>query len=129
MAYSFQTMFFIGQNLKHVLMYIFFSWTFDLLFINSSMFYYFDFISHHIKEILYVNTNSRGNQLWNKNKEIYIFTCFWYWCWKILFFMWSYNPLSTIFNFSQFHEHFQKQPFADVLLKNSCYKTFRNILD
>ena len=25
------------------------------------------------------------------------------------------NPLSTIFNYSQFHEHFQKQSFADVL--------------
>ena len=34
-------------------------------------------------------------------------------------------PLSTIFNFHQFHEHFlQKQPFADVLhnRKNSCKK-------
>ena len=34
------------------------------------------FISHYIKEILYVNTNSVENQSWNKNKEIYIFTFF-----------------------------------------------------
>ena len=40
-----------------------FSWNFDLLFINSSMdIYYLEFISHHIKEILYVNTNSKENQ-------------------------------------------------------------------
>ena len=46
-----------------------------------------EFNSHHIKEILYVNTNSKGNQQsWNKNKEIYIFTCCWYSRWKLLFF-------------------------------------------
>ena len=28
-----------------------------------------EFISHHIKKILYVNTNSKGNQPWNKNKD------------------------------------------------------------
>ena len=37
--------------------------------------YFFKFISHYIKEILYVNTNFIGNQSWNKNKEISIFTC------------------------------------------------------
>ena len=33
-------------------------------------------------------------------------------------------PLSTIFNFHEFHEHFQKEPFEDVLhkRKNSCKK-------
>ena len=40
----------------------------------------------------------------------------------------SYNPLSTIFNFSQFHEHFQKPPFADVL-QNRCPKKVGNILN
>ena len=31
-----------------------------------------EFISHHIKEVsLHVNTSSKGNQSWNKNKEIY----------------------------------------------------------
>ena len=57
---------------------IFFSWTFDLLFINSSIdIYCLEFISHRNKEILYVNTNAKGNQSWNKNKDIHIFTCFW----------------------------------------------------
>ena len=60
---------------------IFFSWSFDPLFINSSIdVYCLEFISHHIKEILYVNTNSKGSQSWNKNKEIFIFTCFWKSC-------------------------------------------------
>ena len=40
------------------------------------------FISHHIKEMLYVNINLMGNKPWSK----YIFSCFWYWCWKNLLF-------------------------------------------
>ena len=44
------------------------------------------FTFRHIKKILYVNTKPKGNQSRNKNKSIYIFTCFSYWCWKILFF-------------------------------------------
>ena len=39
-----------------------------------------------------------------------------------------YVELSTIFNFSQFHEYLQKQPFADVL-QNRCSKKFSNILN
>ena len=35
------------------------------------------------------------------------------------------NPLSTIFNFSQLHDHFQKQPLLDVL-RNRCSKKLRN---
>ena len=38
------------------------------------------------------------------------------------------NSLSTIFNFSQFHEHLKKQPFADVL-QNTCSKKSFNILN
>ena len=42
---------------------------------NSSIdVYCLELISHHIKEILNVNTNSKGNQSWNQNKKIYIFT-------------------------------------------------------
>ena len=43
----------------------------------------------HIKELLYVNTNSKGKQSWNKNKDIYIFTCFW---WPFLILMLK-NPI------------------------------------
>ena len=64
---------------------MFFSWTFDLLFIISSTdIYCLEFMSHHIEEILYVNVNSKGNQSWKRNKEIQIFTCFW-WRVKILY--------------------------------------------
>ena len=60
------------------------SWTFDLPFINFSIdIYCLGFISYHIKEILYVNTNSKGNQSWNKNRDIFIFICFWCWCWIV----------------------------------------------
>ena len=38
------------------------------------------------------------------------------------------NPLSTIRNFSQFYEPYQKQPFADIL-QNRCSKKICNILN
>ena len=146
------------------------------------------YFSPHQRNI-YVNTNTKGNLSWNKSKDIYIFTCFWDWRWKILFFhvelkslseilskrsvfpwplrrshvhalrnnflvqivrslseegrvffkkkknyCFNFNrlilllewesvaklviifaPLSTIFDFSHFHKHFQKQSLADVL--------------
>ena len=85
MAYSFQKMFFIGQNLKLIPMkYSFLELL--ILFWTTIDIYCLEFISHHIKEILHVNTNSNRKQSWKKqNKEIFIFTYFWYWCWKILF--------------------------------------------
>ena len=52
---------------------IFFTWTFDLLLINSTKFYCLEFIFHNIKEILNLNTNSKGNKSWNKNKNFHLF--------------------------------------------------------
>ena len=107
MAYSFRKMFFIGQSLNHVHithsfleLLIFFwltlSWrrryhieTSPLICGASELtqvdIYCLEFISHHITEILYLNTNSKGNQSWNQNKQFHlflswkkpnIFTCF-----------------------------------------------------
>ena len=42
--------------------------------------------------------------------------------------MYSLNPSSTIFYFSQFHEHFQKQQFKNVL-QNRLSEKFCNILN
>ena len=100
-------MFFIGQSLNHVHithsfleLLIFFwltlSWrrryhieTSPLICGASELtqvdIYCLEFISHHITEILYLNTNSKGNQSWNQNKQFHlflswkktnIFTCF-----------------------------------------------------
>ena len=73
LAYSFRKMFFIGQNLNHVHMtysflelLIFFWWT-------QVDIYSLEFISHHITEILYLKTNSKRNQSWNKNKHFHLF--------------------------------------------------------
>ena len=77
------------------------------------------FISHyilHIKEILPVNRNYKGNQLWIKNKEMLVSDTD------------IEKTLSTIFNFSQFQEHCQKQSYSDIL-QNRCSKKFRNILN
>ena len=55
-------MFFIGQNLKHVHMTYFF--------VEPLIFFCLEFISHHTKEILYVNTNFMGNQSRNTNHQL-----------------------------------------------------------
>ena len=59
LAYSFQNMFFIGQNLKQLL--VTYSFLEIFIFFLSTLVQIF--ISHqilHIREILYVNTNSKG---------------------------------------------------------------------
>ena len=54
---------FLLVKIQSTLIWHFFSWTFDLLLINSSRYLVsecLEFISHHTKEILYVNTNFMG---------------------------------------------------------------------
>ena len=75
-------MLFNGQNLKHVHM--------TYSFLELLIFFWFTLLdnqsevcfSPHQKEIFYVNTNSKGNQLRNPNKEIYIFTSLYNWFWE-----------------------------------------------
>ena len=62
---------------------------------------------------------------------IHIFTCSWYWCWKILFLWGFYVELKSLiknFQLFSFHEHFRKLPFADVL-QNNCTEKLRDILN
>ena len=73
MAYSFRKMFFIGQNLKHVHMTYYFLELLIFFWLTQVDIYCLEFISHHITEILYLNTNSKGNQAWNKNKHFHLF--------------------------------------------------------
>ena len=97
MAYSFQKMFFIGQNLSHVNMtYSFHKLLNFFLLTLIQIFIVWSLFLTTSKEIsLHVNTNSKGNQSRNKNQEIYISTCFWYRCWKILLF---YLELKSLIN-------------------------------
>ena len=77
MAYSFRKVFFIGHNSKHVHMtypffelLVFFWWTVVDIYAWSSK----RNISHHTKEILYVNTNfMEKKQSLNKNKYLNLF--------------------------------------------------------
>ena len=55
LAYGFRKMFFISQNLKNV--HMAYSFLEHLIFFRLDIFC-LEFIYHHIKEILYVNTNS-----------------------------------------------------------------------
>ena len=82
-------MFFIGQNLNHVHMTYSFFELLILFWLTQVDIYCLEFIPqpflHHITEIFYLNTNSKGNQSWNENKHFHlflswiktnIFTCF-----------------------------------------------------
>ena len=81
LAYSFRKMFFIGQNLKHVHMTYSFLELLIFFWLTQVDIYCLEFISHHITEILHLNTNSKGNQSWNKNKDFHLFLS-----WKTSFF-------------------------------------------
>ena len=86
LTYSFQKMFFIGQNLKYVHMTYSFVKVLIFFWLTLVNIYCLEFISHYIKEIMDISKNSKGNESWKRNKKTHIFTCLWYWCWKILFF-------------------------------------------
>ena len=122
MVYGFRKMCFIGQSLKHVHITHFFSWTFDLPLIESSRYLLLGVYFSHITEILYVNTNSRGNQSWNNNKHFHlllswnktnIFTCF---------FTVKLKFLMNNFNFSQFHKHIFRSSLWQMFLKIGALK-------
>ena len=74
MAYSFWKTFFVGQNLKHFHTTCSFLELLIFFWLTLVCFYYLKFISPHIKEIFYVNTNSKRNQSWNKNKHFHLFS-------------------------------------------------------
>ena len=90
LANHFWRMLFIRQNFKSF-PHMFFWWTFELPLNNSIPFgvWYLtaskEIIRNTIlfKEILLVNTYSKGNKRWNKSKGKYIFTCLKCWCWTI----------------------------------------------
>ena len=69
LAYSFRKMLFIDQNLKHL--HITYSFLERLIFVRLTLvnIYCLEFISHYIKEILYINTNFKGRQSWIRSKE------------------------------------------------------------
>ena len=57
LAYSFRKMFFIGQNSKHVRIRYSFLELLIFFWLTLVNIYCLEFISHYIKEILYINTN------------------------------------------------------------------------
>ena len=127
MAYSFRKMLLIGQNLKHVHMTYSFLELLIFFWLTQVDIYSLKFISHHITEILYLDTDQTPKET-NHEIKTSIFTCFFHEIKTNIFTSFFNirlkNPLWTSFIFSQFHlmvswTHFQKQLFADVL-QNSC---------
>ena len=104
LAFFLWNIFFTGQNLKHV--HVTYSFLELLIFFSLPLAdtYCLEFFSHHIKEILNVNTNSKRNQSSNRNKVIKVSFCLWYLCWNILLFScWDEIPYQQLVIFL-FHE-------------------------
>ena len=75
LAYSFRKMFFIGQNLKHVHMTYSFLELLIFFWLTQVDIYSLKFISHHITEILYLETDQTPKET-NHEIKTSIFTCF-----------------------------------------------------
>ena len=103
---------------------IFFSWTFELLWLTQVHIYCLEFIFHHITEILHLNTNSKENQSWNKNQHFHlflswnknIFTCF-------VNINKHKNSLWAIF-FYRFYLHFFRSSRSQIFFKIGALKGF-----
>ena len=126
LAYSFQKVFFIGQNLKHVYM-TFVSWTFDLLLVKYGRYlvlWVLKEISYNTKKILLVNTNFIGKKpIIIKPIKTNILTYFLYWCWKSLFVNVMLKLLlNNFWSFEVSLTHFQKQLFVDLLQNRRSLK-------
>ena len=70
--------------LKHVQMTFFFFFELFIFFTLTLMdICFLEYFSQSSKKYLDVNIKSKGNESWNKDKEIHIFTCLWYrWYWS-----------------------------------------------
>ena len=125
MAYSFQKVFFFGQNSRsHD---IFFSWTFELLLVNYSRYLVLGVLKEIFliipkKYCLWMQTSWERNQSWNKNKHFNLFL--WYGCWKTCFSMKSSNSLWIIFYFSPFHEHIFRSSCSQIFFEIIALKNF-----
>ena len=72
LAYSFRKTFFIVQNFKYVHITCSFLELLIFFWLTLADIYCLEFISHHIKEIFYVNKDSKGNQSWKKKFHLFL---------------------------------------------------------
>ena len=123
MAYSFRKMFFIGPSLNHVSMTYSFLELLIFFWLTQIDINCLEFISHHITEILYLNTNSKGNQSWNKNNHFHLFLS---WNKNKHFHLFPEykvkNSSWTIFIFSQFHERIFRRSRSQMFFKIGALK-------
>ena len=96
MAYSFQKIIFIGQNLKHFRMTYSFLELLIFFLIKSSRYLAFG---------VYFSPQQ-------------------YWCWKNLFFYVNLKPLMNNFNFSQFYKHVFRSSRWQIFFKIGALKNF-----
>ena len=78
-----------------------------------------EFISHHIKEILHVNPNSK-----KKKRDIHFHLFVILILKNNAFFNVEIKPLSTTFYFSQFHDHIFRNSRSQMFFKIGALKNF-----
>ena len=91
----------------------------DLLLINSRYLFRKLFITTPKKCCMRIQTS------WETNHEIKtnIYTCFWYWRWKNVFFNVKLKLLIN-FDFSQFHQHIFRSSRMQMFFKIGALKNF-----
>ena len=104
---------------------IFFSWTFDLLLINSRYLVIGVYFSPHRRNIVC------EYKLHDKPIIKYLsWTCFWHWCWKNLFLLnvklkLLVNKILKLWNnFSQFHGHIFRSSRSQIFFKIGALQNF-----
>ena len=96
---------------------MFFSWTFDLLLINSRYLVIGAYFSPPQRNIVC------EHKLHGKPIMKYLsWTCFWYWCWRNLFFNVKLKLLMN--KFSQFHDHVFRSSRSQIFSKIGALKNF-----
>ena len=112
LACSFRKMFFIGQNLNFLTWHLLFL-NFDLLLINWSRYLSLEVYFSHVTEILHLWIQTPKETI--REIKTSILTCFFSWNKNEHFHLLKFL-MNNFYFFSVSWTHFQKQPFADVLL-------------
>ena len=99
---------------------IFFSWTFDLLLINTRYLVFRVYFLPHQRNIIVCKYKLNGKPIMKYQS----WTCFWYWCWKNLFFNVKLKLVMINFNFSQFHEHIFESSRSQTFFKIGALKNY-----
>ena len=123
MPYSFRKMFFLGQDINHVHMTYSFLKLLIFFWLTQVDIYSLKFISHHITEILYLDTNKTPKET-NHGIKTSIFTCFFREIKTNIFTCFFYMKLKFLVNKFYFFSHIFKSSRSQMFFKIAVLKDF-----